>query len=53
MVGVVLFTRVTLPPLWIADQVRNDGARCSEWRESGLGDNWWGFFVFGCAFVSE
>ena len=25
MVGVVLFTRVTLPPLWIADQVRNDG----------------------------
>ena len=21
----VLFTRVTLPPLWIADQVRNDG----------------------------
>ena len=26
MVGVVLFTRATLPPLWIADQVRNDGA---------------------------
>ena len=25
MVGIVLFTRVTLPPLWIADQVRNDG----------------------------
>ena len=24
-VGVVLFTRVTLLPLWIADQVRNDG----------------------------
>ena len=24
-VGVVLFTLVTLPPLWIADQVRNDG----------------------------
>ena len=22
---VVLFTRITLPPLWIADQVRNDG----------------------------
>ena len=25
MVGLDLFTRVTLPPLWIADQVRNDG----------------------------
>ena len=25
VVDVVLFTRVTLPPLWIADQVRNDG----------------------------
>ena len=25
MVGIVLFTRVALPPLWIADQVRNDG----------------------------
>ena len=25
MVGVGLFTRITLPPLWIADQVRNDG----------------------------
>ena len=25
MVGVVLFTGVTLLPLWIADQVRNDG----------------------------
>ena len=24
-VGVVLLTRATLPPLWIADQVRNDG----------------------------
>ena len=24
-VGVVLFTRASLPPLWIADQVRNDG----------------------------
>ena len=24
MGGVVLFTRVALPPLWIADQVRND-----------------------------
>ena len=26
LVGVVLFTGVTLLPLWIADQVRNDGA---------------------------
>ena len=25
MVGVVLLTGVTLLPLWIADQVRNDG----------------------------
>ena len=25
VVVVVLFTRVTLPPLWIADQARNDG----------------------------
>ena len=24
-VGVVLFTRVALPPLWVAGQVRNDG----------------------------
>ena len=27
-VGVVLFTRAILPPLWIADQVRNDGTSC-------------------------
>ena len=46
-----LFTRATL---WIADQVRNDGARCSVMMGySGYGDNWWGFFVFGCAFVCE
>ena len=31
------FTRVTLPPLWIADQVRNDVSSCPAggfWMES-------------------
>ena len=33
------FTRVTLPPLWIADQVRNDVSSCPAggfWMESGM-----------------
>ena len=35
----IVFTRVTLPPLWIADQVRNDVSSCPAggfWMESRM-----------------
>ena len=36
-VGVVLLTRATLPPLWIADQVHNDGHDTSTlWFDESL-----------------
>ena len=39
LVGVVLFPCATLPPLWIADQVRNDGADAPRPVDSRLRGN--------------